>query len=255
MNSSYSITFNKICDKNFSKTPSIRDIIKYIASLNPCFMDNDREFCYIFDTIALKNGYTTKTLPSYWSIGREIFRYKKENNLSAKEKINQISLSIKLLDLKKYNIKIMNSTGKKISTARIIDVIWNNYNYAFENDRLLVKIFDCIAINNGLKTEELPKYWNIIRAAFDYKKDKELITQNKTSNYSVEEENNGIPIDYRVLEISIDKIDINQKLKHKLMSLGLKTINDILSVSSDFYKENHIVSAKKNRNIYCISKL
>lgn len=245
MNSSYSITFNKICDKKFSKTPSIRDVIKYIASLNPCFMDNDREFCYIFDTIALNNGYTTKTLPSYWSIGREIFRYKKEKNLSAKEKINQISLSIKLLDLKKYNIKITNSTGKKISTTRIIDVIWNNYNYAFENDRLLVKIFDSIAINNGLKTEELPKYWNIIRAAFDYKKDKELITQNKTINYSVEEENNGIPIDYRILEISIDKIDINQKLKHKLMSLGLKTINDILSVSSDFYKENHIVSVKK----------
>lgn len=100
MNSAYSITFNKICDKKFSKTPSIRDIIKYIAGLNHYLMDNDREFCYIFDTIALNNGYTIKTLPSYWSIGREIFRYKKENNLSAKEKTNQISLSIKLLDLK-----------------------------------------------------------------------------------------------------------------------------------------------------------
>lgn len=245
MNSSYSITFNKICDKKFSKTPSIRDIIKYIAGLNHCFMDNDREFCYIFDTIALNNGYTTKTLPSYWSIGREIFRYKKENNLSAKEKTNQISLSIKLLDLKKYNIKIANSSSKKISTARIIDAIWNNYNYAFENDRMLVKVFDCIAINNGFKSEELPKYWNIIRAAFDYKKDKELIKQNKTINYSTNVSSEGISIDYRVLEISIDKLDIEQKLKNKLKSLELNTINDILSVDSKFYKENSINEFKK----------
>lgn len=245
MNSAYSITFNKICDKKFSKTPSIRDIIKYIAGLNHYLMDNDREFCYIFDTIALNNGYTIKTLPSYWSIGREIFRYKKENNLSAKEKTNQISLSIKLLDLKKYNIKIANSSGKKISTARIIDAIWNNYNYAFENDRLLVKVFDCIAINNGYKSEELPKYWNIIRAAFDYKKDKELIKQNKTVNYTINESNKGIPIDYRVLEVSVDKLDIEQKLKNKLKSIGLKSINDILSVNSEFYKENHINEFKK----------
>lgn len=238
-------TENLISTKIFDNKPSIKEIINFIATTNSDLMDNDREFCYLFDAIALNNGYTEQTLPPYWSIGREIFRYKKENNLSAKEKTNQISLSIKLLDLKKYNIKIANSSGKKISTARIIDAIWNNYNYAFENDRLLVKVFDCIAINNGYKSEELPKYWNIIRAAFDYKKDKELIKQNKTVNYTINESNKGIPIDYRVLEVSVDKLDIEQKLKNKLKSIGLKSINDILSVNSEFYKENHINEFKK----------
>lgn len=238
-------TENLISTKIFDNKPSIKEIINFIATTNPGLMDNDREFCYLFDTIALNNGYTEQILPPYWSICREIFRYKKENNLSAKEKTNQISLSIKLLDLKKYNIKIANSNGKKISTARIIDVIWNNYNYAFENDRLLVKVFDCIAVNNGYKPEELPKYWNIIRVAFYYKKDKELIKQNKIANYTINESNNGILIDYRVLEVSIDKLDIKQRLKNKLKSFGLNTINDILNVNSEFYKENRINEVKK----------
>lgn len=238
-------TENLISTKIFDNKPSIKEIINFIASKNLDLMDNDREFCYLFDIIALNNGYTEQNLPPYWSIGREIFRYKKENNLSAKEKTNQISLSIKLLDLKKYNVKIVNPCAKKISTARIIDVIWNNYNYAFENDRLLVKVFDCIAINNGFRSEELPKYWNIIRAAFDYKKDKEPIKQNKTVNYTINKSNKGIPIDYRVLEVDIDELGIEQKLKNKLKSFGLNTINDILTVNSEFYKENRINGFKK----------
>ena len=89
----------------YKEKPSVKQIIKDLIEYNSNLADNDREFCFLFDEIALNNGYEEITLPSYWTIGREIFRYKKENNIFAKEKTNQILLSTKLLDLKKYNVK------------------------------------------------------------------------------------------------------------------------------------------------------
>ena len=70
------VTEEEMLKKVFPKIPSIKDVIKYIAESNPSLMDNDREFCYIFDQIMLNNGQAELLLPSYWSIGREIFRYK-----------------------------------------------------------------------------------------------------------------------------------------------------------------------------------
>ena len=217
-------------DIKFDKKPSIKDIISYIAEYNSNFFDNDREFCYLFDLIALNNGYTKFTLPSYWSIGREIFRYKENHNISAKEKINQISLSIKLFDLKKFNIKIENSDKKKPTTQKIIETIWNNYNYAFYDDRLLVKVFDCVSINNGVLPNDLPKYWNIIRAAFNYKKDKKIKdNKNYTFHLETDTQENSIPIDYRVLNIQINQLNIKSKLKNKLEEINIFSISDILN--------------------------
>lgn len=52
----------------FNKKPSIKEIIDFIANYDSSFFDNDREFCYLFDNIAINNGYTQNSLPSYWSI-------------------------------------------------------------------------------------------------------------------------------------------------------------------------------------------
>lgn len=230
---------------NYGTKPSIKQIIKDLIEYNSNLADNDREFCFLFDEIALNNGYEENTLPSYWTIGREIFRYKKENNIFAKEKTNQILLSTKLLDLKKYNVKIFCPEGKKPSTAKIIEVIWKNYNYAFKNDRLLVKIFDCIAINNGVHHNELPKYWNIIRAAFDYKKDKKQSEVKIDVACHDNDSNNGIIIDYRVLEIKLEELNLDQRLKNKLQNLELRTIADFLSVDAEFYKNNRLAGLRK----------
>lgn len=230
---------------NYGTKPSVKQIIKDLIEYNSNLADNDREFCFLFDEIALNNGYEENTLPSYWTIGREIFRYKKENNIFAKEKTNQILLSTKLLDLKKYNVKIFCPEGKKPSTAKIIEVIWKNYNYAFNDDRLLVKIFDCIAINNGVSHNELPKYWNIIRAAFDYKKDKKYVREENIETFSGENLEQGLMIDYRVFEVDIKELNLEQKLKRKLLSLGLETIGDLLAVDLNFYKKNRLTGVHK----------
>ena len=229
----------------YKEKPSVKQIIKDLIEYNSNLADNDREFCFLFDEIALNNGYEEITLPSYWTIGREIFRYKKENNIFAKEKTNQILLSTKLLDLKKYNVKIFCPEGKKPSTAKIIEVIWKNYNYAFKNDRLLVKIFDCIAINNGVHHNELPKYWNIIRAAFDYKKDKKQSEVKIDVACHDNDSNNGIIIDYRILEIKLEELNLDQRLKNKLQNLKLRTIADFLSVDAEFYKNNRLAGLHK----------
>ena len=223
--------FEKLKKIKFTKKPSIKEIISTIASYDYSFFDNDREFCYIFDIIALNNGYQENSLPSYWSIGREIFRYKKEINLKANIKTNQLNYAIKVLDLDKYNIKIRTTEVKKTSIAKIIETIWENYNNAFQNDRLLVRIFDALALNNGIKPDELPKYWNIIRAAFEYKKDREYksdIKKNVSLESSYKINNSAEPIDYRILNSKIDILNLETVMYNKLVKLGIYTISDLL---------------------------
>lgn len=59
---------------------------------------------------------------------------------------------------------------KRPSIKQIIEKIAEYDDYVLSNDRKLVELFDVIAMNNGYSKETLPKYWNIIRAAFDYKR-------------------------------------------------------------------------------------
>ncbi len=224
------VTEEEMLKKVFSKIPSIKDVIKYIAESNPSLMDNDREFCYIFDQIMLNNGQAELLLPSYWSIGREIFRYKKEHNLKADTKINQLNYAIKVLDLDKYNIKLQAVRNKKPTIAKIVEAIWTNYNNAFQNDRLFVKIFDSIALNNGFTPEELPKYWNIIRAAFDYKKDKEFKPNIENNEFADKTSyvNNSEPLDYRIMNAKIDILNLKAIIHNKLVRAGIHTISDLL---------------------------
>lgn len=226
-------THKKTFIDNFSyeKKPSTKQIINDLINYNQSFADNDREFCYLFDKIALANGYEEAALPSYWSIGREIFRYKKEHNIKADIKTNQLNYEIKVLDLDKYNIKISTVNKNKPSTAKIIETIWENYGSAFKNDRLLVKIFDSLALNNGFKPEELPKYWNIIRAAFDYKKDKEYKPHIESKAYIEMPKNitNSEPIDYRILNSKIDILNLESIIHNKLVRSGIHTISDLLN--------------------------
>lgn len=223
----------------FKDKPSIKEIIDFIANYDSSFFDNDREFCYLFDNIAINNGYTESNLPSYWSIGREIFRYKKEHNIKADTKTNQLNYAIKVLDLGKYNINLQVPEGKKPTTAKIIETIWKNYNGAFQNDRLLVKIFDSLALNNGFTSDELPKYWNIIRAAFDYKKDKEYKSIEKMyiNEYS---NSNSEPIDYRVLSMNITELNLDLNIHNKLVKANIRTVSDLLKQlqvpSNDYLK-------------------
>lgn len=230
MDSLILVTEEEMLKKVFPKIPSIKDVIKYIAESNPSLMDNDREFCYIFDQIMLNNGQAELLLPSYWSIGREIFRYKREHNLKADTKTNQLNYAIKVLDLEKYNIKLQVSDGKKPTTAKIVEAIWINYNNAFRNDRLFVKIFDSIALNNGFTPDELPKYWNIIRAAFDYKKDKEYKPniESKVSIAMPQNITNSEPIDYRIINAKIDILNLESIIHNKLVRSGIHTISDLL---------------------------
>lgn len=74
--------------------PSVRKILQSIANLRPDLLDinlkeenqmihhynKQRLLLDIFDEIALYNGYDSTELHSPWSIFREAFRFKKENN-------------------------------------------------------------------------------------------------------------------------------------------------------------------------------
>lgn len=76
---------NSIFLNMFEIKPTTRQIVEKLAIFNPSLMDNDREFCFYFDQIALNNGYQEFELPAYWTIGRTIYYYKQDNHIKADE--------------------------------------------------------------------------------------------------------------------------------------------------------------------------
>lgn len=162
---------NNLFKNMFEAKPSTRQIVEHITQFNPSLMDNDRQFCYFFDQIALNNGYKNFELPPYWSIGRAIYNYKKAHNIKADDLapkksalVNEVAVNNPLIGVYQFNIN-------RPSIKQIIEKIAEYDDYALSNDRKLVELFDSIALNNGYLKNNLPKYWNIIRAAFEYKKE------------------------------------------------------------------------------------
>ena len=162
---------NPLFNNMFEIKPTTRQIVEKIAEFNPSLMDDDRQFCHFFDLIALSNGYKDFELPQYWSIGRAIYNYKKDNNIKADESapkksslVNEVKVNNPLVGVYQFNIN-------RPSIKQIIEKIAEYDDYALSNDRKLIELFDTIALNNGYMKDSLPKYWNIIRASFDYKKD------------------------------------------------------------------------------------
>lgn len=162
------VNFEKVKPNNNSKL-SIKDIVSVMVDLEPAMVNNDREFCKIFDEIALSEGYTKETLPSYWTILRAVYDYKKNKGIeqdkqSSRTPINyDLDLSNPILDSFSFD--------KTPTTKEIIREILKYKVDLAGNDREFCKLFDLIAIKSGYNPESLPKYWNIIRAIYDCKKE------------------------------------------------------------------------------------
>jgi hypothetical protein len=162
---------DRLINFKFNSKPSVREIVEKIAKAKPSLMDDDREFCYIFDKIALNNGFTEDDLPSYWTIGRSIFNYKKENSLAADTEGKSTSALTIEPNIPANILTKFQFDAPKPSIKKILQAIGKYDPVYFDNDRKLVELFDAIAINNGYDKAKLPKYWNIIRSMFDCKKE------------------------------------------------------------------------------------
>lgn len=166
--------FEKVKPDNNSKL-SIKDIVSVMVDLEPMIVNNDREFCKTFDEIALSEGYTKETLPSYWTILRAVYDYKKDKGIEHDKQSSRTPINY---DLDLSNPLLNNFDFKKTPTTK--EIIREILKYKMDiagNDREFCKLFDLIAIKNGYNPESLPKYWNIIRAVYDCKKEiKELIS-------------------------------------------------------------------------------
>lgn len=162
---------DRLVGHKFESKPSVKDIVEKIASSKPDLMDNDRAFCHLFDTLALSNGFTEDSLPAYWSIGRAIYNYKKENGISADENAKTTSALAKELDTNNPILNQFKFDIPKPSIRKIIEKIAEYDINLFDDDRKLIDLFDGIALTNGYEKNNLPKYWTIIRASFDYKKE------------------------------------------------------------------------------------
>lgn len=161
----------RLLNLKFDHKPTAKEIVEKIAIAKPSLMDNDRAFCHLFDKIAMNNSWQEFELPSYWTIGRTIYNYKKDNNIKASISAPTKSELVNKVDLNNPMLKTYKFEMPKPSIKQIIAKIAEYDNYLFDNDRKLVELFDGIALTNGYKETELPKYWNIIRAMFDYKKE------------------------------------------------------------------------------------
>ena len=62
------------------------------------------------------------------------------------------------------------STSRKLSVVEILQIIYNIDNSFFNDDKILIILFDDIALINGYIFKSLPQRWTIIRKKFDMKK-------------------------------------------------------------------------------------
>lgn len=228
--------FETLDSFQFKYKPNIKEIISVIANFNLSLMDNDREFCYLFDKIALQNGYKENELPLYWTIGREIFRYKKEHQLSADTKTNQIQIEFKISDINNCIISNFKFTRLKPSIAHIIEAIWEYDSTYLFNDRKLVQLFDAIALNNGYKASELPKYWNIIRVVFNFKKEKNIKNNENNREILMTNEKNQ--------DISITSLGLSSQAKNALLINNISTLQQLLSTDMNVVRSIKNIGAK-----------
>lgn len=162
--------YKELVSHKFDNKPKYQKIIEYIIINEPNLMDDDRIFCFLFDKIAVNNGFNECELPSYWTIGRAIYNYKRKHNIKASSSAPKTTRLI--IDIDKYNtlLQVYKFDNKKPSIKKIIEKIGIFDNYLLHNDRKLVEYFDAIALLNGYNENKLPKYWTIIREVFEYKR-------------------------------------------------------------------------------------
>lgn len=159
----------QIWHSNNKNKLSIREIVSIMVDLQPNIVNNDREFCKVFDDIALSEGYTEETLPSFWTILRAAYDYKKDKDIESDKELSRAPIN--------YHINFDNPIPNNFvfdrlpTTKEIIREILKYDISIVDNDRKLCKLFDFIAIKNGYRSNSLPKYWNIIRAVYDCKKE------------------------------------------------------------------------------------
>ena len=73
----------------------------------------------------------------------------------------------KLLDCRyKYTNGAIEAIEHKLSVKSILELIYQNNPEYFDNDRVLVNVFDDIALLAGYRTDNLPQYKSIIRSKF-----------------------------------------------------------------------------------------
>ena len=241
----------------FDYKPEPQEIIDSIAKINPKLLGNDRNACYLYELIALNNGYTLQTLPVLSYIGTELLRYKQNHDIVIKlsDPVNKLVFSLTSRDLKKYRVLIDKHNKLRTINDKIFDYIWTHCRYVFDDDKLLVKVFDSIALNSGLSYHKLPHSWNIVKFGHNYKSFVEKYGQFPDMPESVRPDLKTVVVDHRLLEIPLDELKIHIKIKKKLKLFNVKTVADVLALDYTFYRENQMDTSVKEKIFDSIAKL
>ncbi len=81
----------------------------------------------------------------------------------------------RLIGCSKFNIidydSLPKEYAKKPGTKKILSILYNQNKEIFKNDKVLIEIFDQIAILYGYTYDSLPQRWTIIRQKFQLEKE------------------------------------------------------------------------------------
>lgn len=137
-----------------SYIPSHNEIIEALLKIKPEILKKKNELFEQYKKVALNSGYIENSLLSI-----EIF-----NSLHQRYLPTPKNTKIK-------KGKKQNEQNKKLSVKDLVEIIADLEPDLLDNDRAFCKIFDEFALDNGYTKENLPKYWTIGRAIFNYKQE------------------------------------------------------------------------------------
>jgi len=142
---------------------------------NPVFLKNKK---------ILNNFFTVKITPNSTEFQQKQKAYRDFRNCIAHCNIRKYSLERnRLIKGLVYFEKILNcnvliscdilekiTKSRKLSVKQILLIIYNTNKNFFKDDKLLITLFDDIALINGYTYKSLPQRWSIIRQKFDLEK-------------------------------------------------------------------------------------
>lgn len=170
--------------------------------------ENLEDFQEKYIETALLNGYSKRNL-SLININNLFETLKNPQTINLNKETKQI--------------RHINNQNK-LSIREIVSIMVDLQPTIVNNDREFCKTFDDIALSEGYTEETLPAYWTIIRAVYNYKKDKGIELDKESSRVSI---NYHINLDEPISnKFVFDKLPTTKEIIREILKYDISLVNN-----------------------------
>lgn len=195
-------TFSKIYKSNKSENEKFISSVNkmYLSEIlnlfcNPVFLKNKVRQFFFSEPVITNSTFFQQKQKGLKSFRNCVAHCDEKKLLLDKAKfIDSLFYFEKILNCNdSLSFEILNEINRsqKLSTKVILNIIYDKKPYCFKNDKLLILLFDDIALMTGYTFKSLPQRWTIIRQKYEIEKQKKspdiAILQESKTNHELQQ--------------------------------------------------------------------